>query len=341
MAKILGVDFVPIRIPLERRLQTFMVVFYSTLFFAPLWMSLLFLFFIFTPLFWVTIGYTAWILYDINILRTSSRGGRRWEWLRHHSVWHYLIDYFPAKLIKTVDLDPKKNYLFGSHPHGILGCGSFGNFAPEASGFGKLFPGLRPHLLTLRANFSWPLLRGILLWMGVCDVSKESIEWILTKQGTGNAAIIVVGGAEESLMASPGNYTLKLKGRKGFVKMAIKTGADLVPVYTFGENDLFAQVDNPEGSVIRTFQENFKKLFGFAPPFYHGRGIFNYNFGLLPHRKPIYTVVGRPIHVDKNPNPTQEMIEDIHQKYTEELKHLFDENKTKFGVDKDITLQFI
>jgi hypothetical protein len=55
-------------------------------------------------------------------------------------------------------------------------------------------------------------------------VSRESIEWILTKQGPGNAAIIVVGGAEEALEANPGKYNLKLKDRKGFVKMAIKTG---------------------------------------------------------------------------------------------------------------------
>ena len=59
---------------------------------------------------------------------------------------------------------------------------------------------------------------------GVCDVTKESIQWILTKQGKGNAAIIVVGGAEEALEARPGNYNLKLKNRKGFIKMAIKNG---------------------------------------------------------------------------------------------------------------------
>lgn len=59
---------------------------------------------------------------------------------------------------------------------------------------------------------------------GVCDVSKESIEWILTKQGKGNAAVIVVGGAEEALQARPGNYDITLKNRKGFVKMAIRTG---------------------------------------------------------------------------------------------------------------------
>jgi hypothetical protein len=86
-------------------------------------------------------------------------------------MWRYLIDYFPATLIKTVDLDPKKNYIFGAHPHGIIGCGSFGNFAPEASGFSQLFPGIRPHLLTLKPNFSWPLLRAVLMWMGAYFLS--------------------------------------------------------------------------------------------------------------------------------------------------------------------------
>jgi hypothetical protein len=48
--------------------------------------------------------------------------------------------------------------------------------------------------------------------------------WILTKQGTGNAAIIVVGGAEEALIARPGDYSLTLKKRKGFVRVAMATG---------------------------------------------------------------------------------------------------------------------
>ena len=56
-------------------------------------------------------------------------------------------------------------------------------------------------------------------------MSRESIEWILTRQGTGNAVIIVVGGVEEGLEANPGSYNLVLKNRKGFVKMAIQTGS--------------------------------------------------------------------------------------------------------------------
>lgn len=59
---------------------------------------------------------------------------------------------------------------------------------------------------------------------GFCDTSRESLEWILTKQGTGNAAIIVVGGVEEALEAKPGTYNIVLAKRKGFVKIAIQTG---------------------------------------------------------------------------------------------------------------------
>lgn len=59
---------------------------------------------------------------------------------------------------------------------------------------------------------------------GLCDVSRESMEHILSKQGLGNVAIVVVGGAAESLDAHPGYYKLTLKNRKGFVKMAIRTG---------------------------------------------------------------------------------------------------------------------
>lgn len=72
--------------------------------------------------------------------------------------------------------------------------------------------------------FKFPLWRDFVMAGGVCDVSKESIRHIVTKQGTGNAAVIVVGGAAESLDARPGSYTLTLKSRKGFAKMALQTG---------------------------------------------------------------------------------------------------------------------
>ncbi len=64
----------------------------------------------------------------------------------------------------------------------------------------------------------------MIVFVGACIASQDSIEWITTKQGKGNAAVIVIGGAQESLDARPGHYALTLKHRKGFIKMAIRTG---------------------------------------------------------------------------------------------------------------------
>lgn len=57
-----------------------------------------------------------------------------------------------------------------------------------------------------------------------------------------------IGGAEEALEARPGHNVLTLRHRKGFIKVALQTGAQLVPMYSFGENNLFYQVSAHERS---------------------------------------------------------------------------------------------
>lgn len=65
----------------------------------------------------------------------------------------------------------------------------------------------------------------------------------------------------------------------------------LVPVFTFGEIDVFDQINNPLSSRIRNIQNLFKKYVGFPQPFIvFGRGLFQYSFGILPHRKRIVQV---------------------------------------------------
>lgn len=92
-------------------------------------------------------------------------------------------------------------------------------------------------LTRVETNFHIPFYRDLLLLHGVCSVSKKSCFNILS-QGPGSAITIVVGGAAESLSAHPGTADLTLKKRFGFIKMAIRAGADLVPVFSFGENDV-------------------------------------------------------------------------------------------------------
>lgn len=72
--------------------------------------------------------------------------------------------------------------------------------------------------------------------------------------------------------------------------MSFYSSASLVPVYSFGENELFKQVNNPKGSWLRRFQAKFQSMASFAPPLFYGRGIVKSSFGFLPRRVPIYAV---------------------------------------------------
>jgi len=68
-----------------------------------------------------------------------------------------------------------------------------------------------------------------------------------------------------------------------------------VPVFSFGENDVFVQLlPNPEGTTIRKWQNAMKKALGFTLPIVMGRGVFNYDFGFLPLRKPIVSIGAWP-----------------------------------------------
>ncbi|PAA51377.1 hypothetical protein BOX15_Mlig028465g1 [Macrostomum lignano] len=338
--RIFGIEFAPLNTPMRRRLQTLAVLqWLLSITVMPIICVLFIMMTLLTPLAPLSLAYVAWIFFfDRN---TSQRGGRRLERVRRWSLWRHYRDYFPIRLVKSADLDPAHNYLIGYHPHGIISCGAFCNFGTEATGFSAKFPGIKPYLLTLRINFFWPLLRGYFMSVGVCDVSRSSLRWILGREGGGNAAIVVVGGAQEALDARPGNYKLTLLKRKGFARMALQTGAHLVPCFSFGENDLFRQAANPPGSWVRAFQQIFKGALGSSPPFFYGRGVFNYTFGLLPYRHAVTTVVGAPIPVEKCPEPSAEQVDRLHRLYMERLADLFDEFKAEHGVKEDVRLEFV
>lgn len=55
-------------------------------------------------------------------------------------------------------------------------------------------------------------------------MDRDTIDYILSKNGTGNAVVIVVGGAAESLECRPGKNVVTLKQRKGFVRIALQHG---------------------------------------------------------------------------------------------------------------------
>ncbi|RWR99809.1 hypothetical protein B4U79_04151, partial [Dinothrombium tinctorium] len=149
--------------------------------------------------------------------------------------------------------------------------------------------------------------------------------------GKGNAAVIVVGGAAEALYAIPNTMVLKLKNRKGFIKLALKHGASLVPCISFGENETFSQIYYDEKHWIKRIQNKLKNIFGVAFPIFYGRGILGCKYGILPYRKPINTIVGKPIDVERVENPTDEDVDKLHEVYVKALTDLFYAFREKYA----------
>ncbi|XP_067301566.1 2-acylglycerol O-acyltransferase 2 [Pseudorasbora parva] len=333
------VEFAPLSVPLNRRIQTAAVLQWVFSFLALAQVCLAAFVLLCLSDWWILGAlYAGWLYLDRD---TPSCGGRRSQWVRSWRMWTYFQEYFPITLVKTVNLDPRHNYLFGFHPHGVLVAGGFGNFCTEASGFSQMFPGLTPYLLMLPFWFRVPFFREYIMCGGLVSSEKASASYLLSRPGGGQAAVIAVGGAPESLDARPGALKLQLLQRKGFIKLALKHGAWLVPVFSFGENELFDQMENPTGSALRRMQDRLQRIMGVAMPLFHARGVFQYSFGLLPYRRPIHTVVGRPIPVTQTPCPNKEDIDALHSLYVKGLTQLFEENKGNYGIAENKHLVFI
>ncbi|XP_014207549.1 2-acylglycerol O-acyltransferase 1 [Copidosoma floridanum] len=352
MKKVLGVEFAPLSVPLERRMQTLAAAawFYCGVFGGPIGWLVTLLGLLLGPnwLRLLLVGYLVFVYLDWD---TRLRGGRskRWcTWFRNLAWWRYFCAYFPIRIVKTVDLDPKRNYLFCSFPHGLLCSGATGAFGTNGADCPKIFPGLDFRILTLEQHFKPPLYREYVCSFGACSCDEGSMNYLLSTKPTerdgptedpvqGRIVVIMVGGASEAFKCKPNTYSILVKRRKGFVRVALKNGTPLVPVFSFGETDLYNQMSSPEGSLVRRTQEFLKKATGVAPILPIGRGFFQYSFGLVPRRKPIHIVVGAPLEIPKIEKPTAEQIDEYHSKFVEKLVELFETHKSKYVRDHENT----
>ena len=100
----------------------------------------------YTPLWPFVILYLSWVF--LIDWKTPERGGRDLlrNFTRPLAIFKYMKDYYPITLVKTSELDPQKNYIFGYHPHGFFTEGASIGFGTDACGFGEKFPGIIPHL---------------------------------------------------------------------------------------------------------------------------------------------------------------------------------------------------
>eukprot|EP01038_Epipyxis_sp_PR26KG_P004827 gene4827-6763_t len=176
--------------------------------------------------------------------------------------------------------------------------------------------------------FLIPFFKEMLLYLGCVDASNATANYNLKKK---RSILIFVGGEKEQLMTESHSHKIFVKSRKGFVKLALKYGAHLVPMYTFGENEVYTS-----SKFLIGFRKWLQTNFQLGIPICWGR------WGtLIPNKVPLHMEVGKPIKVEKVQNSSeinQSDIDKIHDHFVEEIKRLFDRTKEKNGY-KDAILQ--
>uniref|UniRef100_A0A1I8BX40 Acyltransferase n=1 Tax=Meloidogyne hapla TaxID=6305 RepID=A0A1I8BX40_MELHA len=276
--------------------------------------------------------YLVWYIYDY---KQACRGSRPSEYVQNWPLWRYMADYFPVEIHKTAEIPPTNNYIFSAHPHGILGSSSMLLFSSNSHNTQKLFPGIKLHGATLGVNFWFPIRRelfmalgGFILWIkkqilkiflnhtGIISCNPESISYVLSRTEKGNAVGIVPGGAAESLESHPTIHRLILKNRKNI----IKRWTSVAFPFAYGQNFLAS----------------------FLPVNYIHKLPRLFTIGLLPFRHKVITVVGAPIPIKKNENPSDDLVDSVHAEYCLRLREMFNQYKTQLGgLPKDAELQFL
>mmetsp|Transcript_14817 Transcript_14817/g.39372 ORF Transcript_14817/g.39372 Transcript_14817/m.39372 type:complete len:179 (+) Transcript_14817:52-588(+) len=118
----------------------------------------------------------------------------------------------------------------------------------------------------------------------------------------------------------------------GFVKLALKEGAVLVPCYVFGCVDLYKTY-----SFLHGPREWLRKKFRVCVPLYSG------SIGVLPRPVPLNVVCGAPLDIAcATPGqPTDDEVSAACKTYVEALKQLFDSHKEEFGYgERELTVEY-
>jgi 1-acyl-sn-glycerol-3-phosphate acyltransferase len=267
------------------------------------------------PLAWVcrivSVIYGGWLYWDWN----SPWNGRDKRSKILFKVLRPILDcahdYFSPRLIMDFDnsnlLIPTGPIMFGCHPHGILSLGVLSVFG--ITGGTRIFHE-KVTVLTLDLHFYIPLWRELCMALGFASVSSRSYSALLKRR---KEIAVVIGGARESLDSRRGEMELTIKRRRGFFRMALKYGATICPVLTFGETDLYHTIQSP---MLKRVQEGLLRWMSFAIPVFWGK------FGMLPAPLPLVTAIGKPIIVKSVDDPTEENICELQETYIKALIEL-------------------
>ena len=202
--------------------------------------------------------------------------------------------------------EPIDRALYLWHPHGMLS--------------------LTPIIHTIRRQLGkvvcvpifhkFPIVRDLYHYVGSIPSEYSSMKRTLERESVS----VIPGGIREMMLPTSNIMKLIIKDRVGVFKLALETGTPIVPVLTYGESDVFPQLDN---TIFRTINRWVYDATKFAIPLLSITSIANWIQLAYSPLPPIRSFAGKPLGVAKTPEPSMEQIRELRDKYVRHLRRLF------------------
>lgn len=242
-----------------------------------------------------------------------------------------MLDYFDyEEVLETSNddcrklLNDGKKFILAFQPHGVV------SFCSLCSWINAPVDIRQIPTAVASAVLKFPMLKNVMGIFGLTDASSSNVKRILQKgKGIKGCIVIYVGGIAELFLTCDEEERLFLQKRKGFIKIALREGVDIIPVYLFGNTSILSVVKtNFLESMSRKMQTSFTYFWGkyFLP---------------IPRDDKLLYVRGKPLGMPHIPVPTDEDINKWHAIYIKEVTRLFNDNKEKVPAYKHKTLHII
>lgn len=246
---------------------------------------------------------------------------KHWEGFMYCWIWDAWKEYFDftanwdtvTEKLKKDEKNKKTSKLaFLEFPHGIFPMGQF----LSASSIRDITPNQMICGTGADVVFMFPILRQIFTWIGTNPAKRINITKILQR---GDHLAIIPGGIAEMYLINKDTEGIYLKKRLNTIKAIIQEGADIVPVYFFGNTNLFHITNNNNSN---SFLAKISRKIRASIVLFYGR-----NYLPVPLRTPITMITGKVIEIKQKDFPSDEEVQCVMDKVVEAVAELYDTKK--------------
>lgn len=282
---------------------------------------------------------TALLAYGLTYLSSSfKKGGYRSSWFQRLSVWRWLCGgdkgaAFQGSITMSAgtELEPRRQYIFAAFPHGAMTVQHLLTMTDAQGMLSSVHLGERRDLAA-SVLFLIPVVREILLLLGNVDAGVKTAVFNLKKN---RSLLIFVGGEKEQLLTREHEAKVYLRERYGFIKLAMEFGTPLVPIYAFGENEMYRLSD-----FLLPARKLLQKHLHIGLPFCSGDLFWLPGW---PRHRPLDVCIGAPIQVPRiaREAQTREAVEAVQATFIAALEALFEREKGRHGVAPETKLRVL